>query len=231
MPSFDTRCPGLHLQPGASVVLGCVGELPGSRCTDFNPRARVGRDKYTQQPRPRQFRFQSTRPVWGATRLAARLSDWLVDFNPRAPCGARPQSCPSGHRKKRNFNPRAPCGARPWKTMQTQSAWNFNPRAPCGARRAGWNGLLGLIEISIHAPRVGRDVVSVLNRAFGQVISIHAPRVGRDSASLDCLYTELHFNPRAPCGARLAGGLRDGVPSAISIHAPRVGRDNADAFR
>lgn len=39
MPSFDTRCPGLHLQPGASVVLGCVGELPGSRCTDFNPRA------------------------------------------------------------------------------------------------------------------------------------------------------------------------------------------------
>ena len=45
MPSFDTRCPGLHLQPGASVVLGCVGELPGSRCTDFNPRARVRRDE------------------------------------------------------------------------------------------------------------------------------------------------------------------------------------------
>lgn len=54
------------MQSGASAVLGGVGELPGSRCTDFNPRAPWGAaigdlaDLTTEA-------FQSTRPVWGAT--------------------------------------------------------------------------------------------------------------------------------------------------------------------
>ena len=135
MPSFDTRCPGLHLQPGASVVLGCVGELPGSRCTDFNPRApcgtrrerrqhraprpaisihapRVGRDVlYTAQTLT-SAQFQSTRPVWDATRSASCTVCASSNFNPRAPCGTRPSERRNG--------------------------------------RAG-------ADISIHAPRVGRD--------------------------------------------------------------------------
>lgn len=42
MPSFDIGRPGLQMQSGASAVLGGVGELPGSRCTNFNPRAPWG---------------------------------------------------------------------------------------------------------------------------------------------------------------------------------------------
>ena len=34
-----------------------------------------------------------------------------------------------------------------------------------------------------------------------------------------------YFNPRAPCGARLAQDHRVGFFSLISIHAPRAGRD------
>ncbi len=78
--------------------------------------------------------------------------------------------------------------------------------------------------VSIHAPRVGRDSVTVDRSRIG-VVSIHAPRVGRDLPSSRALSggslfqstrpawgaTKQHeppqgettcFNPRAPRGAR-----------------------------
>ena len=58
-------------------------------------------------------------------------------------------------------------------------------------------------EISIHAPRVGRDKCCKSPHR-PTAISIHAPRVGRDG-----LYQ--------PC-------VREYI--VISIHAPRVGRDS-----
>ena len=78
---------------------------------------------------------------------------------------------------------------------------HFNPRAPCGARRNFVHGFHFVDLISIHAPRVGRDVRDAFARDVVD-ISIHAPRVGRD-----------------PNGC----GRRAGIQ--ISIHAPRVGRD------
>ncbi len=58
-----------------------------------------------------------------------------------------------------------------------------------------------------------------------QQISIHAPRVGRDSAVGQLRDRQQYFNPRAPCGARHAIGIQAARIEAISIHAPRVGRD------
>ena len=101
-------------------------------------------------------------------------------------------------------------------------------------------------SISIHAPRVGRDVLFHLGEVV-QGISIHAPRVGRDGLGFDVGPIHSNFNPRAPCGARpvlcialytscLFQSTRPvwGATFAsstavfhrlISIHAPRVGRD------
>ena len=89
--------------------------------------------------------------------------------------------------------------------------------------------VLALLDISIHAPRAGRDAD---HRA-------HAPR-------------PRHFNPRAPCGARppcaqsssasrqfqstrpVRGATKDGriwtPENIISIHAPRAGRDEGGAL-
>ena len=100
--------------------------------------------------------FQSTRPVRGATpaprspRLRQRISIHAPragrdiaaaalrvmpkDFNPRAPCGARPQGPPS-RPPCAYFNPRAPCGARRPGPPCRRISRHFNPRAPCGARR------------------------------------------------------------------------------------------------
>ena len=101
-------------------------------------------------------------------------------------------------------------------------------------------------RISIHAPRVGRDLREKAEARFCG-ISIHAPRVGRDPAMPCRLTAAEYFNPRAPCGARrhisdlkiydtpfqstrpvwgatsISAGNRP--CQRISIHAPRVGRD------
>ena len=137
----------------------------------------AGRDDATYPERYNLKRFQSTRPLRGATGilpartrasmisihapLAGRdqllATAWAIStyFNPRAPCGARPAtSC--AHCRRAYFNPRAPCGARRFRMMGSRGTCYFNPRAPCGARR--------------HSQS----------------------RTG----------TAPNFNPRAPCGAR-----------------------------
>ena len=173
----------------------------------------------------RLSRFQSTRPLRGAT--VAQLVQFLPvsDFNPRAPCGARrsgwswpPSSwyfnprAPCGARRRLQsratwwrtyFNPRAPCGARPPQPLPHPApVRHFNPRAPCGARPGDHGGKERDHPISIHAPLAGRDLQRAVFRPAVQ-----------------------HFNPRAPCGARLHLQLVIGPVSGISIHAPLAGRD------
>ena len=56
--------------------------------------------------------------------------------------------------------------------------------------------------ISIHAPRVGSDVGLLLAGEGKSYISIHAPRVGSDCTGKCGRYERIHFNPRSPCGER-----------------------------
>ena len=75
-------------------------------------------------------------------------------------------------------------------------------------------------RISIHAPRAGRDEAQEKGPPMPQ-ISIHAPRAGRDwyhpLKGGDC---HDHFNPRAPCGARLSDLLHQN--SATNYFNPRA---------
>ena len=56
-------------------------------------------------------------------------------------------------------------------------------------------------DISIHAPRAGRDDYLVSHVQYLH-ISIHAPRAGRDRIVAIATGVSVYFNPRAPCGAR-----------------------------
>ena len=78
--------------------------------------------------------FQSTHPVWGATFTYVAHATVEGHFNPRTPCGVRPDVA-KALGSNGDFNPRTPCGVRPCRP---------------GAYYAG-------IRISIHAPRVGCD--------------------------------------------------------------------------
>ena len=124
---------------------------------------------------------------------------------------------------------------------------SFNPRAPRGARLALAYLVSQEAEVSIHAPRAGRDAPRNRASAGRAGFNPRAPRgarlrQGRCQSSLGC------FNPRAPRGARrdfaqpalpiyefqstrpARGATQAEARSApierVSIHAPRAGRDS-----
>ncbi len=84
---------------------------------------------------------------------------------------------------------------------------------------------LGYPDISIHAPRAGRD--NAAKAGVGSTMLFQSTRPVRGATShrnLSCTAAQ-GFNPRAPCGARLSLEHGDGSGGNVSIHAPRAGRD------
>ncbi len=123
------------------------------------------------------------------------------------------------------FNPRAPNGARLKKNQGDQMPRVFQSTRPERGATIALPGTWGLLRVSIHAPRTGRDALwdpdhriphrfqstrperGATVRAsslFSQaVVSIHAPRTGRDLSRPFKGRLQACFNPRAPNGARL----------------------------
>ena len=133
-----------------------LGGAGGGGCGGFNPRAPCGARRGDMRPQVPLAPFQSTRPVRGAT------------------CR------PSWRRwRRRCFNPRAPCGARPAIYGEANLLSAFQSTRPVRGATVGFDREAGVVGVSIHAPRAGRDLRSPL---------IVGGRGG--------------FNPRAPCGAR-----------------------------
>ena len=123
--------------------------------------------------------FQSTRPVWGATHHSSPSTHSRLDFNPRAPCGARPDLDFATLKPKLFQSTRPVWGATvevrifvaipefqstrpvwgatlchklspPWRQFQsTRPVWGATPFIEIANRQ---------LKISIHTPRVGRDV-------------------------------------------------------------------------
>ena len=100
--------------------------------------------------------------------------------------------------------------------------------------------------ISIHSPRMGRDVENVGDVGLA-IISIHSPRMGRDRTIRRIIRPGKNFNPLSPHGERqeicsagfLCKKFQSTLPAwgetgtwvdldgnvRISIHSPRMGRD------
>ena len=168
-------------------------------------------------------------------------------FNPRSPCGER-RSGRSRPRLTASISIHAP-------RVGSDRGWNHHlcylrisihaPRVGSDAdlRHAEFPGLHISIHaprvgsdppgwicmratcISIHAPRVGSDPIRTCPLLLPGQISIHAPRVGSDNRNHWRGSFVTDFNPRSPCGERLAVATRRLPGATISIHAPRVGSD------
>ena len=107
---------------------------------DFNPRSPCG-ERQCSISKALSFNklFQSTLPVWGATKMYAATVETTSDFNPRSPCGERlypPYIPPPGER-----------------FQSTLPVWGATVPVPIFADAE---------DISIHAPRVGSDAGTVL---------------------------------------------------------------------
>ena len=132
-------------------------------------------------------------------------------------------------------------------------SWNFNPLSPHGERRNPETKKEAVSSISIHSPRMGRDVhparpgawhyqfqstlpawgeTRLMRYSFRQAaISIHSPRMGRDIDAHSCPVIGQYFNPLSPHGERPVVHPLASRKNVISIHSPRMGRDVQTAAR
>ena len=109
--------------------------------------------------------------------------------------------------RRPDFNPRSPCGERLGNLIRTASGFLFQSTLPVWGATGLHEAVLDGTVISIHAPRVGSDLPATCDLADA-VISIHAPRVGSDATQRNRSPARINFNPRSPCGERLAATLR-----------------------
>ena len=230
MPSFYMNAPDCICSPGR-LPLGafCAGRddlereaLHDDRISIRAPRA--GCDQAAATKKGFMSEFQSTRPVWGATRSPMWRSCSSRYFNPRAPCGAR-RTRGRGEVQPEHISIHAPrVGRDSMRSVGSIFSYYFNPRAPCGARPVLTGTGYKNKSISIHAPRVGRDCPGRSRLCRTRYFNPRAPCGARQLLRFS-VHKWSYFNPRAPCGARrgLAQDFRRKF--WISIHAPRVGRD------
>ena len=158
---------------------------------------RAGRDLDAPCHRHEHQRFQSTRPVRGATRRTCIVGNSARGFNPRAPCGARPiwvqvlLSCCV-------FQSTRPVRGATFLAFSSRPICSrFQSTRPVRGATVHLHRVRQLGQVSIHAPRAGRDGTVHDVSHEDQPVSIHAPRAGRDVGEAQRL-----CNPRAPCGAR-----------------------------
>ena len=147
---------------------------------------------------------------------------------------------------RRSFNPHALQRSAPLLHVGAVYHHEFQSTRPMrGATTQALNTHRGLV-VSIHAPRVGRDNVGI-GCGLGNIQFQSTRPVWGATPLTDVSHTSSCFNPRAPCGARLAANVpHTACPtfqstrpvwgatrcrstpeqgSRVSIHAPRVGRD------
>ena len=136
--------------------------------------------------------FQSTLPVWGATVSACGRCRPCPRFNPRSPCGERR---------------RGRCCATVWgattdNISQLSGLSGFNPRSPCGERQCTAAIGRALLDVSIHAPRVGSDYTFAANGQNFYVFQSTLPVWGATWMRTALASSRSSFNPRSPCGER-----------------------------
>ena len=152
-PDADSARVSIHA-PHAGRDTRRSRATPGRR--SFNPRAPCGARLIETFDRASYQRFQSTRPMRGATIRIVTLTDAAMFQSTRpmrgatcgrclscrfrrvsihAPHAGRDAAHPSSAVRRICFNPRAPCGARRPHRLPRSPLPCFNPRAPCGARQ------------------------------------------------------------------------------------------------
>ena len=164
-------------------------------------------------------------PREGHDKRQQKEKEQKVDFNPRAPRGARPKGfvvvSPAswisihvpreGHDTTAIRYPRwvatfqSTCPARGTTirvSPTTRQTRNFNPRAPRGARRK--INILLFKQAGNFNPRAPRGARLSINIGLSvrTAISIHVPREGHDQITPVKSLSAMNFNPRAPRGAR-----------------------------
>ena len=167
---------------------------------DFNPRAPCGARPSRELSRLLVCRFQSTRPVWGATFFAVILLPFPI-ISIHAPRVGRDGIPWQEYLLRKSFQSTRPVWGATISRFTTGYIFQFQSTRPV------WGATCKQKTCNtLHGFQSTRPVWGATPRSFSVKIwlsiSIHAPRVGRDIRAFILALSFLNFNPRAPCGAR-----------------------------
>ena len=148
---------------------------------NFNPHSPCGERRSTIASSKYLSGFQSTLPVWGATRVPEHLGRLFHYFNPHSPCGERHPPHSFGFSPP-NFNPHSPCGERPWFSLYCRHPAAISIHTPrVGSDNNDVSGTLQAKEFQSTLPVWGATHGDPDNVPDTPEISIHTPRVGSDA--------------------------------------------------
>ena len=194
---------------------------------DFNPRSPDGERRAVSLSDTPPCDISIHAPRMGSDRSRRRYGrtvDWISIHAPRM--GSDTASQDTG-RARQDFNPRSPDGERRAPPRRhSRTGGYFNPRSPDGERQR-LSGRRHLRQpISIHAPRMGSDVTTLMLVPASVVFQSTLPGWGATATEMTTAYTCV-ISIHAP---RMGSDRRDGRPRTrivISIHAPRMGSDTS----
>ena len=170
------------------------------------------------------FKFQSTLPVWGATRRIQGRG-YAVRISIHAPRVGSDPLASKIPTPRPSFQSTLPVwGATEIFRFLRCGILDFNPRSPCGERLYQMQSAFVKSLFQSTLPVWGATP-SAGHYTTRPSISIHAPRVGSDWPVCGSTARMFNFNPRSPCGERPGQGWATRADINISIHAPRVGSD------
>ena len=147
-----------------------------------------------------RHQFQSTRPLRGATHRG-KIFYGINKFQSTRPLrGATGTVCCLSQNISISIH--APLAGRDQHLAHfLPPIRHFNPRAPCGARQSSSYAVRSASYFNPRAP-CGARPETINAETTDDTISIHAPLAGRDTLSKMSSRGSADFNPRAPCGAR-----------------------------
>ena len=192
--------------------------------------------------------FQSTHPLRGATFTAVDVAYFLKNFNPRTPCGVRPDGLDRLAYKRHGFQSTHPLrGATRSPASNRLRSIYFNPRTPCGVRRAFLlRRLTATVFQSTHPLRgaTGSTLLSEVIQVFQSTHPLRGATMCAENSTMERKFQSTHPLRGAtaswPCTATIPTfqsthplrGATSGIYKAyswikISIHAPLAGCDGA----
>ena len=179
----------------------CRRRCPPRRVSTHAPLA--GSDSAFAVPNWHTRQFQPTLPLRGATFVQVGYRCRCFCFNPRSPCGERPEPKRTTLTKE-GFNPRSPCGER-YHGPQSDPGRLVSTHAPLAGSDTAHQSKSAEYSVSTHAPLAVSDARESRSKALDSTVSTHAPLAGSDCSTERC---------RAK-------------PGRVSTHAPLAGSDHA----
>ena len=132
----------------------------------------------------------------------------------------------SSHRydQQEYFNPRSPCGERPNVHYYDSNTYKFQSTLPVRGATDSFSCISTDELISIHAPRAGSDLCSSLAHSQATDFNPRSP-CGERHLHLQNQHNSQIFQSTLPVRGATEPAAQPVAHHAISIHAPRAGSD------